>query len=69
MEQPVECPVPLPSKERRDVRVESLNYGYIVRIDCHSFAIETVDKLNKKLNEYFLDPEGVERKWNESKKL
>ena len=52
MEQPVECPVPLPSKERRDVRVESLNYGYIVRIDCHSFAIETVDKLNKTLYLY-----------------
>lgn len=52
---------------KRDVRIETLNYGYLVKIDCHTFAVETTSKLNQKLNEFFLDPEETEKKWFKNK--
>ena len=65
----VACEAPIAQKVNRDVRIETLNYGYIVRIDCHSFAIETTAKLNEKLNEWFLNPEQTEKNWFENKKI
>lgn len=47
----------------RDVCVKQLNYGYIVTIGCHKFAIETPEKLIEKLGEYIKSPQETESKW------
>lgn len=48
---------------RRQINIEPLNYGFIVRVGCQTFAIETPDKLIEKLTGYLKDPSTVERKW------
>ena len=47
----------------RDFNVKQLNYGYIVKIGCHSFALESHEKLIEKLDEYLKDPDATEKKW------
>lgn len=54
---------PCPTNKIRDVRIEQLNYGYIVRVGCHSFAIETKEKLINLLSEYMGSPEITEKNW------
>lgn len=57
-----------PSKyEFRDFSVKGLNYGYIVNVGCHSFAIETKERLANVLADYILDPDKMERIWWENK--
>jgi hypothetical protein len=47
----------------RGINIEPLNYGFIVRVGCQSFAIETPDKLIEKLTGYLKDPKKTETKW------
>jgi hypothetical protein len=56
-ERPVEQPL------IRQINIEPLNYGFMVRIGCQTFAIETPDKLIEKLTGYLKDPNTVEKKW------
>lgn len=51
------------SDKIRTLTVEQLNFGYIVRVGCHSFAIETHEKVSKLVGEYLANPSGTERKW------
>ena len=51
------------SKTMREIGIKQLNYGYNVIIGCHTFAIETPEKLIEKLAEYIKDPKGTEKKW------
>jgi hypothetical protein len=53
----------------RDINIIQLNYGYIVKVGCNSFAIETPERLIEKLTEYIKEPQATEKKWNETKLL
>jgi hypothetical protein len=54
---------------KREIRITPLNYGYIVKIDCHQFAIETKESLIKKLTDYITNPSGVEAEWFKNQTL
>ena len=47
----------------RAVQIQPLNYGFIVTIGCHSFAIETAEQLISKLSDYIKSPEDTEERW------
>lgn len=53
----------------RDFSIKKLNYGYIVTIGCHKFAIETKENLAKQISEYILDPQKKEEEWFSKKTL
>jgi hypothetical protein len=47
----------------RDVKINQVNYGYIVNIGCHTFAFETAERLIEKLGIYLKEPNKTERSW------
>jgi hypothetical protein len=47
----------------RNITIEELDYGYLVKIGCQSIAIDSHKKLVQKLSEYLKDPNEVENKW------
>mgnify|MGYP005608220895 CR=1 FL=1 len=47
----------------RNINIEPLSSGYMVRVGCQTVAIETTDKLVEVLTRYLNDPQGVERAW------
>lgn len=56
----------IPSTEApriREMRIEQLNNGYIVRVGCHVFAFHTKKKMLKCINSYVNDPVETERRW------
>ena len=53
----------------REINITPLNYGFIVKVGCQTFAIETTETLLDKLNGYLKDPTNVERKWQRDHKL
>lgn len=53
----------------RTFMVRQLNFGYVVEVGCHSFAIETKEKLVKLVSDYINTPDETEKKWFETKQL
>jgi hypothetical protein len=51
----------------RPLAIRQLNHGYIVEVECQTFAIENTSTLIAKLSEYLLNPATTENKWNEGK--
>jgi len=51
----------------RNITIQQLNYGYIVQVGCHSFAIENAAQLITKLSAYILQPAETEKLWQEGK--
>lgn len=47
----------------RQINIEEVNRGFIVRVGCHTFAISTKAELTTKLTEYINEPEKTEQKW------
>ena len=47
----------------RQINIEELNRGFIVRVGCHTFAISTKEELTAKLTEYINDPDKTEKLW------
>lgn len=47
----------------REISISELNYGYLVRVGCHSFAVESSETLLDALKEYILNPSLTEEKW------
>lgn len=47
----------------RQINIEEVNRGYIVRVGCHTFAISTKAELTTKLTEYINEPAKTEKKW------
>lgn len=47
----------------REVSIRQVNYGYVVVVGCHTFAIESVAKLSEMLNTYLLKPNETEKQW------
>jgi len=44
-----------------NINIESLDYGFIVRVGCQTIAIETKKKLIDKLTAYIKDPVGFQK--------
>src|SRR4051812_11345897 len=51
----------------RTINIEGLSFGYVVKVGCQSFAIESADKVTKFLNQYMKDPHETERLWFDGK--
>lgn len=47
----------------REICIKQVDYGYVVNVGCHTFAIESVDRLNELLNKYLLQPNATEKLW------
>ena len=45
----------------REINIQPMNYGYLVRVGCQSFVFETKEKMVTNLTSYLEDPENVER--------
>ncbi len=63
-----ESPMPMPDKIRK-ITIEQLDFGYIAKVGCQTFAIETIEKLMTNLTAYLQDPSVIENNWNTTKKL
>ena len=51
----------------RQINIEELNRGYIVRVGCHNFAISTKDELTRLLVKYINEPIKTEELWFDGK--
>jgi hypothetical protein len=60
-------PTPWVPNTIRDIVITQLSHGYIVRVGCQSFAIESASTLIAKLAEYINNPADTETKWNDKK--
>jgi len=47
----------------REINIQQLSHGYIIRVGCQTFAIETSEKLIQKLTAYINCPDKVEQDW------
>lgn len=59
-------PIPMASpgeNKIREIVINELNRGFIVRVGCHTFAISTKAELTGKLIEYINEPLKTEQKW------
>jgi hypothetical protein len=59
---------PVPTLDRgvnkiRQINIEEVNRGFVVRVGCHTFAISTKAELTTKLTEYINEPDKTEKKW------
>ena len=59
IENPILRENPIP----RNINIEPLNYGYIMRVGCQSLAIESKEDLLKYLTEYLNDSTKTEEKY------
>ena len=66
--EPVPCVEDRPNKIRQ-INIEELHHGYIVRVGCHNFAIETKAQLIAQLSAYIQEPSLTEKKWFDGKLL
>ena len=63
-EPPLMAPVtPGDNRNIHDIRIEGLNYGYLVKVGCQSAAIETKEKLVRWLDAYLINPDKVKAEW------
>lgn len=51
------------TNKARKIEITNLDYGYLINIGCHSFAIGKYKKLVKLLAEYLANPQATEKKW------
>ena len=61
-----EVAVPTPDRGEnkiRQINIEEVNRGFIVRVGCHTFAISTKAELTTKITEYINEPDKTEKKW------
>jgi len=56
---------PVPQKTIRPITIEQLNHGYVVKVGCQTFAIESATHLISKLEAYITNPAKTEQKWQE----
>ncbi len=55
--------VAMPTGSLRDVSINPLSSGYLVKVGCQTVAVETTEKLVDMLNKYLTNPHEFERKW------
>ena len=64
-----ETPIGVSSNKIREIRIVELNYGYVVNVGCHAFAVETKERLCRALNDYIMNPAETEANWFKTKKI
>lgn len=47
----------------REINIQPMNYGYVVRVGCQTFVFETNEKMIKHLTAYLADPDNIEKSW------
>lgn len=47
----------------REITIKPLDYGFIVKVGCQSFAMETKETVVEKLTTYLNNPSDTEVKW------
>ena len=47
----------------REIRIRSLNRGFVVGLECHEFAFEDLEKMLTYVNQYIRNPKKVEAMW------
>ena len=52
-----------PQNSIRNISIEPLNSGYIVRVGCQNAAVETTETLLAALTKYLNNPDDFERAW------
>jgi hypothetical protein len=53
-----------PSRSKaREINIQPMNYGFVVRVGCQTFVFETAEKMMTNLNSYLADPDAIERAW------
>ena len=62
------CDRRFPSKAR-EVNIIPVDFGFIVKVGCQTFAIETIDKVATNLASYLKDPDAFEKEWYSTKTL
>ena len=55
------------SNNLREVRIQPLDSGYLVKVGCQPVAVETNETLLRALGEYLNNPDSFERAWNKNK--
>lgn len=56
-------------KKAYSINIEQLDFGYIVRVGCQTFAVESASKVITNLEAYLNDPKGIEKQWYANKTL
>jgi hypothetical protein len=51
----------------KSINIHPQSYGYLVKVGCQTFAIESASKLIKVLDKYLDDPGKAEKLWLEGK--
>ena len=54
---------PLERNRGREIRIRSLNRGFVVGLDCHEFAFEDLEKMLTYVSQYIRNPKKVEAMW------
>lgn len=54
--------VKTPSKIR-DIKLQQLDYGYILSVGCKNIALDSPEKILYALKQYLKDPSGTENKF------
>lgn len=47
----------------REINIQPMNYGFLVRVGCQSFVFETAEKMMANLTAYLADPDVMEKAW------
>lgn len=56
-------------KKACSITIEQLDFGYIVKVGCQTFAVENISKVITYLDAYLNDPQGIEQQWYANKSL
>lgn len=58
-----------PVRDFKRITINKLDYGYVVKIGCQSFAIESEKKVISGLTKYLDNPSEEEKRWFKEKTI
>lgn len=62
-ERPEPMMAPYERSKAREINIQPVHYGYIVRVGCQTFVFETKEKMVANLTSYLEDPDVMEKSW------
>lgn len=63
----VQAPTMPPQNIARGIQIQPINHGFLVKINCQEFAVESKEALLHRLGLYLSDPNKVEQDWMSGK--
>lgn len=57
------------TREFKKIIIDKLDYGYVIKIGCQSFAIESEKKVLSGLTTYLNNPSEEEKRWFKEKTI